>query len=93
MEPISLLEFRQEELPLINKKFDDVQSEIELLATVTEDQEEAEIERDEFERNYFAARSQIQEIVNSERPQTSSGHDLSVNSPIHSGGARLVPID
>jgi len=33
VEALSLLEFRQEELPQINKKFDDVQVEIELLNT------------------------------------------------------------
>lgn len=30
-DPITLLEFRQEELPQINRKFDDVQCEIELI--------------------------------------------------------------
>ncbi|XP_008183125.1 uncharacterized protein LOC103309446 [Acyrthosiphon pisum] len=54
-----LRQFRQEELPQINRKFDDVQSEIELLNT--EDPLEEEKEREEFEKNYFAACSRIQE--------------------------------
>lgn len=41
---ISLLDFRQEELPLINRKFDTIQSEIELLAV--DEAEAAEAERD-----------------------------------------------
>jgi len=48
---ISLIEFRQEQLPLINRRFDEVQSQIELIAI--DDAEAAELERKEFENNYF----------------------------------------
>jgi len=41
---VSLLEFRQEELPQLNRKFDEIQSQIELIST--DDFEQAEIERD-----------------------------------------------
>jgi len=54
---VSLLEFRQEELPQINRKFDDVQSQIELLVG---EEEASEVERENFEQDYFAIRSQIQ---------------------------------
>jgi len=43
---VSLLEFRQEELPQINRKFDEIQSQIELIST--DDFQQAEIERDNF---------------------------------------------
>lgn len=62
---ISLLEFRQEELPQINRKFDDIQCEIELIAS--DDLEGAELERDNFESKYFLIRSQIQEIINQKK--------------------------
>lgn len=51
---ISLLEFRQDELPQINKKYDDVQSQIELLSDETEVEEK---ERETFETDYFDIRS------------------------------------
>lgn len=44
---ITLLEFRQEELPNINKKFDEIQCEIELLNC--DDDENANRERESFE--------------------------------------------
>jgi len=62
---LSLLEFRQEELPAINRNFDDIQSQIELF--VSDDTDEAEAERDKFENDYFSIRSQIQELINQEK--------------------------
>lgn len=49
-DPISLLEFRQEELPQINRKFDSVQCEIELIDA--DNFAEAEKDREEFENTY-----------------------------------------
>jgi len=86
-EALSLLEFRQEELPQINKKFDDVQSEIELLNT--EDPLEEEKEREEFGKNYFAARSRIQETITNERRHNASGHDTSHNSNTSTSQSRI----
>lgn len=80
-EALSLLEFRQEELPQLNRKFDNVQSEIELLNT--EDPSEEENEKEEFEKNYFAARSRIQETINIEKRLNTSGHDTSHNSMLN----------
>lgn len=91
VEAVSLLDFRQEELPQINKKFDEIQTEIELFCP--DETIEAEQERDDFERNYFAVRSQIQEIINSEKCHTTSGHDISLNSTAQTYRARLAPID
>jgi len=45
------LEFRQEELPLINRKFDDRQTQLELLVKEQESEEE---ERTKFENNYYS---------------------------------------
>ena len=90
-EAISLLVFRQEELPHINRKFDEVQVEIELLDA--DEKEEAERERDEFERNYFAIRSQIQEIINDVKHNDTSGNDVSLNTTLSGARARLAPID
>jgi len=61
---VSLLEFRQEELPLINRKFDDIQSLIELLS-IDEDVQAKEDSLN-FEQYYFSIRSKIQEIINLE---------------------------
>jgi len=68
---LSLLEFRQEELPSINRKFDDIQSQIELF--VSDDTDEAEAERGKFEKDYFSIRSQIQELINQEKIHTTTG--------------------
>jgi len=51
---LSLLEFRQEALPNINKNFDDIQSQIELLILDENDVNEAEAEGDKFETDYFS---------------------------------------
>ena len=71
---VSLLEFRQEELPQINRKFDDVQSQIELLVG---EEEASEVERENFEQDYFAIRSQIQELTSLERPHNSTAVNAS----------------
>jgi len=86
-----LLEFRQEELPQIDRKFDDVQVEIELLNT--DEALEEEREREEFEKNYLAARSQIQEIINKNKRRNASGDDASIDSSALYPLARLAPID
>jgi len=67
---LSLLEFRQEELPFINRKFDDIQSQIEFF--VSDDTDEAEAERGKFENGYFSIRSQIQELINQEKSRSIS---------------------
>jgi len=51
VEAISWLEFRQEDLFKLNRKFDNIQTEIELLCT--DDTTEAVQERHDFETNYF----------------------------------------
>lgn len=91
VEALSLLEFRQEELPQINRKFDDIQVEIELLST--DDPSEEEKEREEFENNYFAARSLIQEIINKNKRRNASGDDASLDSAAPYPRSRLAPID
>jgi len=85
---ISLLEFRQEELPQINQKFDDIQSQIELLDG---EEEVSELERDNFELDYFAIRSQIQELISLDRPHNSTAVNASFAAmSIHR--AQLPPI-
>jgi len=91
VETLSLLEFRQEELPQINRKFYDVQVEKELLNT--DEALEEEMEREEFEKNYFAARSQIQEIINKNKRRNASGDEASLDSSAPYPRARLAPID
>ncbi|CAI6343037.1 unnamed protein product [Macrosiphum euphorbiae] len=77
-QPVSLLEFRQEELPAINRKFDDVQAEIELLEI--DDISGSEAERERFENEYFTIRSQIQELINTEKLTSVTGPNASFNS-------------
>ncbi|XP_060861782.1 uncharacterized protein LOC132938783 [Metopolophium dirhodum] len=86
---ISLLEFRQEELPNINKKFDAVQCEIEL---ITEEPEKEEEERALFERNYFETRSQMQEIINTRSSSSTVGPNTSFGSSSNTNRVRLAPI-
>lgn len=91
VESIALLEFRQEELPQINRKFDDVQCQIELIDIDHAD--EGEVERETFEGIYYAIRAKIQEIINSEKAHNSSMNNASMNSSIiHSQRTRLAPI-
>lgn len=87
---LSLLEFRQEELPVINKKFDEVQSQIELL--MFDDMDDAEAERDKFENDYFSIRSHIQEITNLERSHLANGLAHSSFTSTHRQRAQLTPI-
>lgn len=89
-QPISLLEFRQDELPHINKKFDDVQSQIYL---ISKDLEQEEQERNTFETEYFHIRSQIQELVNTEKSFSSyTVHNLLTGTACSSNRAHLAPI-
>jgi len=89
-QPMSLLEFRQDELPQINKKFDDVQSQIELLS---DDASQENEERNSFEMIYYSIRSQIKEIVNVQNSQTTTLiSNQSVGVPHYSNRARLPPI-
>lgn len=77
-QPVSVLEFRQEELPQINRKFDDIQTQIELITL--EDAEEAEREIDNFESLYFTTRSEMQEINNADRVSDTTAHNTSHNA-------------
>jgi len=90
-ESTSLLEFRQDELPQINKRYDDVQSQIELL---TEETETEENERETFEKEYYEIRSKIQEIINAEKTNSSTTSNISSSNtaPWTSNRARLPPI-
>ncbi|XP_022171698.1 uncharacterized protein LOC111034681, partial [Myzus persicae] len=54
---------------------------------------EEEREREEFEKNYFAARSQIQEIINKNKRRNASGDDASLDLSASYPRARLAPID
>jgi len=87
---ISLLEFRQEELPLINRKFDEIQCQIELIAI--DDSEGAELERDRFEHNYFEVRSHMQEIINHAKPTSTVGHNVSYGNTSFLNRTQLAPI-
>lgn len=86
---VSELEFRQEQLPQINKNYDDVQSQIELLSTEFEKEEE---DRNNFESDYFTVRSQIQETINTKRIPTCSGNDVSFNSQPSRSHVKLAPV-
>jgi len=74
-QPISLLEYRQEKLPKINRKFDDIQYEIELFTV--DDIKGAECERGNFENLYFAIKSQIQYIINCEKSPNTTDQNVS----------------
>lgn len=88
-QPVSLLVFRQEELPAINRKFDEVQAEIELLETdVISSTEE---EREKFENEYFTVRSQKQELINTEKLSRETESNASFNST-HSHRTQLATI-
>lgn len=89
---ITLLEFRQEELPQIYRKFDEIQCQIELIDV--DGFQEAEQEHEDFEIMYFSVRSEMQEIINVEKNQHSSlnsscGH----NNVSSSQRVRLAPIE
>lgn len=91
VDAISLLEFRQEELPRLNQKFDDIQTQLELI--VIDDGEKEEEERNKFEFDYFSVRSQIQEIVNAKKNASSSCHNSSFNMSAGNSRARLPVIN
>ncbi|CAI6370378.1 unnamed protein product [Macrosiphum euphorbiae] len=88
-DPITLLEFRQEELPSINRKFDDTQTQLELLV---EEQASEEEERTKFENDYYCIRSQIQEIINTKKCLNSSINNMSVSASTSNSRVRLEPI-
>ncbi|XP_008185105.1 uncharacterized protein LOC103309988 [Acyrthosiphon pisum] len=89
VDAITLLEFRQEQLPEVNRKFDDVQSQIELIDV--DNAAETDKEREEFENDYFAIRSEMQELINAEKSQNSSIQNNTMNSmPMQR--ARLAPL-
>jgi len=87
---ISLLEFRQEELPQINRKFDDIQAEIELISI--DEEAQAEEERATFEQEYFSIRSKIQELINVEKSHNSSTHNSSFLTGHHTQRTQLPPV-
>jgi len=51
IEDICLLEFRQEKLPRVNKKFDNIQTQIELI--MVDDLDKEEEKRSRFENEFF----------------------------------------
>lgn len=87
---ISLLEFRQEELPRLNQKFDDIQTQIEL--TIVDDSGREEEERSRFESDYFRTRSQIQEMVDSKKSLNNSIHNSTLNTSSTQAHVQLPPI-
>lgn len=87
---ISLIGFRQEELPQINRKFDDIQTQIELITV--DDIEGAEAEREKFETDYFAVRSQIQEIMDHEKVMNTTVHNTSNGTSINLNRTQLAAI-
>lgn len=84
----SLLEFRQEELPRINSRFEDIQSQIELITDELEKEEEV---RGYFEEEYFNIRSKIHEVL-SEAKKSSTVHNASIETAVLTNRARLAPI-
>jgi len=90
-DPVTLLEFRQEELPQINRKFDDIQCQIELIDV--EGFDDAVKEREVFENAYFSIRSDMQQIINAEKSLHTSMNNSSINTAnVHSHRVRLPPI-
>lgn len=89
VDAITLLEFRQEQLPEVNRKFDDIQSQIELIDI--DNAAEIDKDREEFENDYFAIRSEMQELINAEKSHNSSIQNNTMNSmPVQR--ARLAPL-
>jgi len=89
-QPASLLEFRQEELPQLSRKFDDIQTQIELIAV--DDIEEAEGERNKFEDLYFMIRSQMQEIINADKALNTTIHNVTQTGGLTGNRTQLAPI-
>jgi len=90
IDAISLLEFRQKELSLLNKKFDDTQTQLELI--VIEDFDKEEDERNKFEFEYFTIRSNIQDIVNAKKSVNSSCHNSTFNNMSAGHSRTQLPI-
>jgi len=88
-DPITLLEFRREELPLINRKFDDTQTQLELLVEEDNSEEEGS---SKFENEYYCIRSQIQEIINTKKSLNSSINNMSVGASTTNSRVRVEPI-
>lgn len=88
-DPITLLEFRQEELPSINRKFDTIQTQLELLV---EEQDAEEEERTKFENDYYCIRSLMQEIINTKKNLNSSINNISISASNSNNRVRLEPI-
>lgn len=86
----SLLEFRQEELPTVNRKFDDVQSQLELL--MLDVPEKAGAERGRFEEDYFSIRLQFQELINLKKSHGNNGLASSSFAATHMQRSQLAPI-
>lgn len=87
---ITLIEVRQEALPRISHNFDEVQSQIELLHDNLEDNER---ERAEFEERYYALKSEMLEIINSERSHNSSINlSNNINGNMSMQRAHLPPV-
>lgn len=89
-EAITLLEFRQEELPKISARFDEVQCQIELIDV--DNVEEAEIERGNFEMEYYAIRSEMQESINAGRIHNTSAHNSSFSTTNQNQRTQLPPV-
>lgn len=81
--------FRQEELAAIHRTFDEVQVEIELLEI--DDISASEEERERFENEYLAIRSQIQELITAEKLANTTEMNASLNT-CHSHRTQLAPI-
>lgn len=91
VDAITLLAFRQEELPVLNRKFDDTQSQIELIDV--DNAELFEQEREQFENDFFATRSEMQELINAEKSHDSSmRNNNSMNTTMSAHRARLAPL-
>jgi len=89
---ITLVEFRQEELPQISRKFDEIQCQIELLDV--DNFEETEQAREAFENDYFSVRSEMQEMINQEKSHNASLSNNSLNvSASQFQRKRLPPIE
>lgn len=86
----SQLEFRQEEVPLISRKFDTIQCEIGLLDT--DDMDAAEAERNIIESNFFELRSRVQELVNVDKLHNNSGQNTSFENISIRQHIQLAPI-
>jgi len=87
VDAISLLEFRQEELPRLNQRFYDIHTQLELI--VIDDFENEEKERNKFEFGYFNIRSNIQEIVKARKSTNSSYHSSTFNTSSRHSRAQM----